>query len=130
MAEETKIVTRREVTVALPVVNSPKWLRGFIAFIREQGVVGVAVGLTLGLASKSVVDSLVANILNPIISMLSGGDSLVTKYVCLDSLGSSCKTKLGYGQFLSDIIGFIVIAFVVYFTVKLLKLDNLSKKSK
>ena len=130
MAEETKIITRKEVTVALPVVNSPKWLRGFIAFIREQGVVGVAVGLTLGLASKSVVDSLVANILNPIISMLSGGDSLVTKYVCLDSIGGACKTKLGYGQFLSDIIGFIVIAFVVYFAVKLLKLDNLTKKSK
>ncbi len=129
MAEETRIVENKEVVRVLPVVKSPKWLKGFIAFVREQGVVGVAVGLTLGLGSKGLVDSLVTNILNPIIGILSGGESLGTKFVCLKTVTGSCTTKLGYGQFLSDLLGFIVIAAVVYFMVKVLKLDRLDKKS-
>lgn len=129
MAEESKIIDKKEVVLVLPVVKSPKWLKGFIAFVREQGVVGVAVGLTLGLGSKSLVDSLVANILNPIIGILSGGESLGSKYVCLKTVGESCTTKLGYGQFLSDLLGFVVIAAVVYFMVKVLKLDRIDKKT-
>lgn len=125
MAEEKKkVVSKKEVTLVLPVIQAPGWLQGFVDFVREQGVVGLAVGLTLGIASKGVIDSLVNNILNPVIGMLSGGESLGSKYICL---GDACANKLGYGQVISDLIGFILIAAVVYFAVKGLKLDRLDK---
>ena len=66
MAERTrrKRVVRQdgEVVVTLPVVKAPKFLQGFVDFIREQGVVGLAVGLILGFAAKTLIDSMVANI--------------------------------------------------------------------
>ena len=79
MAEEERrrVVTRKEVTVNLPVVHPPKFLRGFVKFVREQGVVGLAVGLILGVAAKSVIDSFVQNIVNPVVGLLTGGVSQV-----------------------------------------------------
>lgn len=126
--KRTKVVERREVVVSFPVVKAPSWLQGFVNFIREQGVVGLAVGLTLGIASKSVVDSLVSNIFNPLIGVLIGGESLGTKFVCLKHIGGACKSKLGYGQVISDLLSFVIVAAIVYFVVKGLKLDKLDKK--
>lgn len=127
MADRRKIIQKKEVVLTLPGIKAPGWLQGFVDFVREQGVVGLAVGLTLGLASKSVVDSLVANVLNPVIGVLSGGESLGGKYVCIKHAGDICSSKLGYGQFLSDLLSFMVVAGVVYFVVKGLKLDRLDK---
>src|SRR3990167_10559394 len=127
MVEKRKLIGRREVTLTLPVVKAPGWLQGFVDFIREQGVVGLAVGLVLGFASKSVVDSLVNNIFNPVVGVLMGGVNLVDRYICIKSTGGVCVSKVGYGQLISDIIGFMIIAGVVYFVVKGLKLDKLDK---
>lgn len=107
-----------------------KHFSGFVTFIREQGVVGLAVGLTLGIASKSVVDSLVANIFNPIIGVLTGGGSLANRFICLRSASDGCASKLGYGQVVSDILSFVIVAAIIYFVVKGLKLDKLDKVDK
>lgn len=129
MAEEKhKIIRTKEVTLSLPVVKAPGWLQGFVDFIREQGVVGLAVGLVLGFASKSVVDSIVNNIFNPIVGVLTGGVNLADRFICIKSDAGVCVSKVGYGQLLSDIISFLIIAGVVYFVVKGLKLDKLDKK--
>lgn len=128
MAEERKkVISRREVTVSLPVVKAPGWMQGFVDFIREQGVVGLAVGLTLGLAAKSLVDSLVNNVVNPFVGLLYGGGGLAEKYWCLKQVNGACSSKLGYGSFLNQLINFIIILAVVYFVVKRLKLDKLDK---
>jgi large conductance mechanosensitive channel len=132
MAEKkrTKRVVKKEegIVVTLPPIKAPGWLQGFVDFVREQGVVGLAVGLVLGVASKGVVDSLVANIFNPVIGVLIGGESLASRYVCLKDNGLDCTSKLGYGQVASDLLSFIIVAAVVYFAVKGLKLDKLDKK--
>ncbi|MBI1856765.1 MscL family protein [Candidatus Saccharibacteria bacterium] len=123
-----KIITKREVVVSLPVVHSPKWLEGFVAFIREQGVVGLAVGLVLGVAAKSVVDSLVNNIFNPIVGLIGGGGELGNRYVCLKEVAGQCTNKLGYGSVVNSIVSFLVVAAMVYFLIKGLKLDKIDKK--
>lgn len=129
MAEEKrKVIEHREVTVVLPVVKAPAWLQGFVDFVREQGVVGLSVGLILGIAAKSVVDSLVANIFNPIIGMFTGGGALGDKYLCLKDGAGVCSSKLGYGKLFSDLISFMIVAMIVYFVVKKLKLDKIDKK--
>lgn len=119
----------KEVTIVIPPMKAPKWMQGFVDFIREQGVVGIAVGLTLGFAAKTLVDSLVANIFNPIIGMLTGGGSLANRYICLQSgPNGACTSKLGYGKVLMDLLSFLIILAVVYFVIKGLKLDKLDKK--
>lgn len=120
------------VVVTLPAVKVPGWLEGFVNFVREQGVVGLAVGLILGVAAKSVIDSLVNNIFNPIIGLLYGGGDFSTKYICLkqemQSGAMTCTSKLGYGSFINTLISFMIVAAVVYFVVKTLRLDKLDKK--
>lgn len=129
MTERRKLVEKKEVTLALPVVKAPGWLQGFVNFVREQGVVGLAVGLVLGFGSKSVVDSIVNNIFNPIIGVLVGGVNLTQRFICIKTEAGVCVSKIGYGQLISDMISFLIIAAVVYFVVKGLKLDKLDKKS-
>lgn len=133
MAEAKKVVKRVAkhedgIVVTLPPIKAPAWLQGFVDFVREQGVVGLAVGLVLGVASKSVVDSLVANIFNPLIGVATGGESLAHKAVCIQSNAGVCSAKLGYGQVISDMLSFVIVAAIVYFVVKGLKLDKLDKK--
>ena len=104
-----------------------KQIKGFMVFVRQQGIVGLAIGLVLGTAIKSVVDSLVANILNPVIGLLTGGVNLNDKAVCLKKTVEGCAAgnQLAYGAFISTLISFVTIAAVVYFGVKALRLDKL-----
>jgi large conductance mechanosensitive channel len=134
--EPTKATILKQVEIAkeqLDKIPAPKLrgtFAGFITFVREQGVVGLAVGLVLGVAAKSVVDSIVNNIFNPLIGLIGAGNNgaLDTRYICLKHAGKACINKLGYGQLISDIISFLIVAFVVYFVVKSFKLDRLDKK--
>lgn len=123
-----KIITRKEVTLNIPVMKVPAPLQGFVNFIREQGVVGLAVGLVLGVAGKGVVDSFVNNMFNPVVGLLTGGIDLGNKAVCIKRAGEVCTSNLAYGQLISDIISFIIIVAAVYLLVHFLKLDRLDKK--
>jgi large conductance mechanosensitive channel len=98
-------------------------MKGFINFIREQGVVGLAVGFILGGAVSKVVASLVSDIINPLLSVVLGAaGNLSEAYLSLGPI------SLRWGSFVATFIDFVVIALVVYFGVKLLKLDKLDKK--
>ncbi len=46
-----QVHTGREVVIVLPPIKAPTWLQGFVDFVREQGVVGLSVGLILVLKS-------------------------------------------------------------------------------
>jgi len=106
-----------------------KPLYGFMEFIREQGVVGLAVGLTLGTAVTVFVKSIVDNIVNPLIGLvLPGSSNLNDKFVCLDKVEGVCTNKLSWGVVLSSLISFLTIAAIVYFVVHGLRLDRLDKK--
>ena len=100
-----------------------KGLRGFVDFIREQGVVGLAVGFILGGAVSKIVASIVNDIINPLISVVLGGEGELPSRVL--RLGN---VQVHYGKFFATFVDFVVIALVVYFGVKLLKLDQLDKK--
>lgn len=98
-------------------------MKDFVNFIREQGVVGLAVGFILGGAVSKVVASLVTNIINPILGIALGVvDGLEEASI------SIAGAQILYGSFLSVLIDFLVIAMVVYFGVKGLGLDKLDKK--
>ena len=119
---------RPEAVARLKPLKVPGPFQGFVDFVREQGVMGLAIGLVLGVAAKSVVDSLVNNIFNPVFGVMTGGRDFSDKFICIKSAGDSCVSKVGYGQFLSDIFGFLIVAASVYLVFKVLKLENLDKK--
>jgi large-conductance mechanosensitive channel len=60
--------------------------------------------------------------------MVGGGQGSVDgRFVCLKYAGEACTNKLGWGNVLSNLISFMIVASVVYFVVKGLKLDKLDK---
>lgn len=97
-------------------------MKGFIDFVREQGVVGLAVGFILGGAVSKVVSSLVEDVINPLIGLGLG------KVGDLSLLGAKVgEATITYGNFISVIIDFLIIAMVVYFGVRGLGLDKMDK---
>ena len=100
-----------------------KRFSGFLEFVREQGVVGLAVGFILGGSVSKVVSSLVKDVINPILGIFLGATGNLSSSSL--RIGSS---EILWGSFLSVLIDFVLIAFVVYFGVKKLGLDKLDKK--
>jgi large conductance mechanosensitive channel len=98
-------------------------VKGFLDFVREQGVVGLAVGFILGGAVAKVVSSLVADIITPILGLIMGATGNL-KDASITIVGAEIK----WGNFVNTTIDFVVIALVVYFGVKALRLDRLDKK--
>ena len=91
-------------------------MQGFIHFIREQGVVGLAIGFILGGAVSKLVTSLVQDILQPLLSLAIGGT---------DELSNLSLGHVAYGHFLVSVVDFTVVAAVVYFVFRGLGLNKL-----
>lgn len=93
---------------------------GFMDFIKEQNIVGLAIGLVLGTHAGALVNSLVNNVFMPPIGLLLGSTSGLAGWkIALGSTGA----EIALGQFLNDFINFAILALVIYIVIKLLKLD-------
>src|SRR5688572_30245029 len=97
-------------------------MKGFLEFIREQGVVGLAVGFILGGAVSKLVSALVEDLISPLLAL--GLNNLQNLKDASVNIGSA---RIMWGDFVSVAIDFAIIALVVYYGVKLLKLDKLDK---
>lgn len=98
-------------------------LQGFLEFVREQGVVGLAIGFLLGGAVSKVVSAFVTDIVNPIISFFIGSaEGLRQAHIAIGD------AKIMWGDFVSVMIDFLIVAAVIYFGFKGLGLDKLDKK--
>jgi len=103
-------------------------LRDFIDFIRTQGAVGLAIGLVLGGSVSTMVKSLVDDIVMPPLGLILGSAEGIKGLSFAIGKANGQIATVRYGIFLNDFINFIVIALVVYFIVKLLKIEKLDKK--
>ena len=97
---------------------------GFMTFIKEQNVVGLAVGLVLGTAANSLIKSLINNVVMPPLGFLLGSaDGIKGLTINMGVTPTGEEAVLRYGEFINDFVNFLVLALVVYIVVKLLKLD-------
>lgn len=97
-----------------------KFLSEFKEFISRGNVLDMAVGVIVGGAFKSIIDSLVADILMPAISLLTGKVNVASLAVTIPNPldPSQALISLNYGNFLQQIVNFIIIAFCVFMIVK------------
>ncbi len=94
-------------------------MKGFIEFIRKQGVVGLAIGFIVGVATSGLVTALTRDLISPIIGMIIQTNNLTRLYVTIGD------ARLMYGDFIAVLINFFIILAVVYFGFKLLGLEKL-----
>jgi large conductance mechanosensitive channel len=98
----------------------------FKAFIMRGNVMDLAVGVIIGAAFGKIVDSLVADIIMPIISKVTGGGvDFSNLFVALDgntyaTLADAKKASavLAYGNFVTILINFLILAFVIFLMVR------------
>lgn len=94
-------------------------LNEFKTFIAQGNVLDLAVGIIIGAAFTKIVNSLVEDILNPIIGLALGGVDLTQwKYVIKEAAGTVPEVAVRYGNFLNNIIQFILVAWVIFLLVK------------
>ena len=101
-------------------------LNEFKAFIAKGNVVDLAVGIIIGAAFTAIVNSLVADLINPIIGLITGGIDFSNLFVDLSGTNpASLKAAkdagapvFAYGSFITAVINFLIIAWVVFLLVK------------
>lgn len=106
-----------------------KQASGFIAFIREQGVVGLAVGLAIGTAAGASVKVIVDQFISPIVALITQGVDLNSlKWVITPATKHHAEVAIGWGAIVSSLITLLATAFVIYLVIHLAKLDRLDKQ--
>jgi large conductance mechanosensitive channel len=109
-------------------------LKEFKEFAMKGNLVDIAVGFVMGAAFKSVVTSFTGGIVSPLIGLLFNTNLKDLKYIArsgvVDEAGKTTgEIAILYGNFLTNILDFIIVAFVMFLVVKgVNKLNNLTKK--
>ena len=101
-----------------------KFINEFKEFISRGNVMDMAVGVIIGGAFTAIVNSLVNDIMMPVLSLLTGG--LDFSKLCIALGEGEGAATLNYGAFLAAVINFLLIAFVIFMLIK--TLNKLSKK--
>ncbi len=95
------------------------FIQDFKAFALKGNVVDMAVGVIIGGAFGKIVTSVVNNIIMPPIGVLTGGvDFTDLKLVIKEAEGEAEAVTLNYGQFIQDVVDFLIIAFCIFLMVK------------
>ena len=93
----------------------------FKQFISRGNVIDLAVGVIIGGAFTSIVNSLVNDVVMPVIGILFGGiDFTGLKYVITPASGDTPEAAIYYGNFIQNVVNFLLVAFVVFVMVKLI----------
>ncbi len=108
--------------------SEPKksFFKEFVDFLQTFGVIGLAIGFIIGVASSSLVTALVKDLINPVIGLVLPGDLSTLSYSTNFTL-SGKQVTFAYGDFISTIINFLIIALVVFAVYKRLKKMGLAK---
>lgn len=119
-------------------MKKPSWWEEFTAFAIKGNAMALAVGTIIGAAFSTITKSLTDDIIMPIIAIFLGGIDFSQMKLTLprlfgeapvDEAGNAIANTLNYGNFLSAVINFLILALVVFFLVKgLNKLTDLTKK--
>ena len=106
--------------------KSKGFVKEFGEFIKKGNVVDMAVGVVIGSAFGAIVTSLVNDIIMPLVSLLTGGLDFSNwfialdgqKYATLEEATTAGAATLNYGNLISVVINFIIVAFCIFLVVK------------
>ena len=99
------------------------FLKEFKDFAMKGNLVDIAVGFVMGAAFNKVVSSFTGGIVSPLIGLLFDADFKEMKYIVKQGTMNDAGEKIGevavlYGDFITNVIDFIIVAFVMFLIVK------------
>jgi large-conductance mechanosensitive channel len=102
-------------------------VHGFVDFLRERAIVGLAVGFVVATQVQGVIKQLIASFLDPFSQLLFG--SKLSNQVATWHLHSH-SAEFAWGMFIFTLIDFFVVVLAIYIIIKIFKLDKLDKPKK
>jgi large conductance mechanosensitive channel len=107
-------------------------IQEFKSFAMKGNVMDLAVGVIIGGAFSGIVNSIVKDLIMPVVGVVTGGLDFSNKFVRLGDIPATFKgnpdsykdlqtagvAALGYGSFLTVLINFIILAFIIFMMVK------------
>lgn len=94
----------------------------FLSFLKEYNIISLAAAFIMGVASTTLVSSLVKDIVMPLVAPLLSSDSWREATLTLGPV------HIAYGSFLAELVNFVILAFIVFLIAKkILKLEKDSK---
>ena len=127
---------KRGISMKNPV-KKPSWWEEFKTFAIKGNAMALAVGTIIGAAFSTITKSLTDDVIMPIIAIFMGGVDFSEMKLNLprlfaeqyDEAGNVIQNTLNYGNFISAVINFFILALVVFFLVKgLNRLAEIGKK--
>ncbi len=110
-------------------VTESQFMKEFREFINRGNVVELAIGVAVGGAFTTIVKSLVDDIIMPITSLLAGGADFSSLAIDVPNVfGADTTAHIAYGNFLQNVVNFLIIAFVVFIIVRFLNQMNTNAK--
>ena len=114
-----------------------KIIEEFKIFIMRGNVLDLAIGVIIGGAFQKIVNSLVNDMIMPLISLITGGINFSNWFLALDDSSYSVLSEaqangantLNYGLFLTEVLNFLIMAFVVFCLVKTLNRFHKKKEA-
>jgi len=102
------------------------FISDFKKFLMKGDIVALATAVVIGAAFKTIVDSVVKDVITPIIGMLTGGIDFTKKFISLDgvnyeSLEAAREAKaavITYGNLIQAIINFIIVGLFIFLFLK------------
>ncbi|MGN0228806.1 MAG: large-conductance mechanosensitive channel protein MscL [Muribaculaceae bacterium] len=104
-----------------------KFLTEFKEFAMRGNVMDMAVGVIIGGAFGKIVTSLVNDVIMPLVGLVVGGiDFTNLKWVFAEATETTPEAALMYGQFIQNVVDFLIIAFCIFLMIK--GISKLTKK--
>jgi large-conductance mechanosensitive channel len=122
--ETPKSHGRQHKTNVTTIVTPEVFVGGFIDFLREHAIVGLAVGFVIGTQVQTVVKQLVASFINPAFLLLFGNNLTSETFTWHFH---NRHAEFGWGAFVYGLLDFIFVLLVIYAIIKIFKLEKLDK---
>ena len=102
-----------------------KLMDDFKKFAVQGNMLDMAVGMIIGAAFKDIVNSVVNDLIMPVVSMFTGKVDFANMFIALDGNAyatledaKAATSVIAYGQFITQVINFVILAFVIFMRVK------------
>jgi large conductance mechanosensitive channel len=89
----------------------------FFTFLKTFGVIGLAIAFVIGQASSTLVNAMVTDLINPTVGLFVPQGNLGNMTLKVTNI-SGTTSEFKYGDFISNIIDFVIIAFIIFLMYK------------
>lgn len=107
------------------LVTPDVFVGGFVSFLREHAIVGLAVGFAIGAQAQLLVKTLVSSFIDPMFALFFGQQ--LSKQTFTLQFATHAPVDFGWGAFVYGLLNFMIVLASIYVIIRLFKLDGFDK---